>query len=92
METFLIIGALAFLALAMILFYELKTTQRRLEEIRGEVEQHVRKSLSDAAEPMLRIPVLEQRLGNVEREVAHLQPVPASATEPEKLLAAGDAG
>jgi hypothetical protein len=52
----------------------------------------VRKSLSDAAEPMLRIPVLEQRLGNVEREVAHLQPVPASATEPEKLLAAVDAG
>ena len=43
METFLIIGALAFLALAMILFYELKTTQRRLEEIRGEVEQQVRK-------------------------------------------------
>jgi hypothetical protein len=56
------------------------------------VEQQVRKSLSDAAEPMQRIPVLEQRLGNVERDVAHLQPAPANAAESDKLLAAKDAG
>jgi hypothetical protein len=92
MENLLIIGSLSFLALAVILFYELKITQRRLEEIRGEVEQQVRRSLSDAAEPMQRIPVLEQRLGNVERDVAHLQPAPANAAESEKLLAAKDAG
>jgi hypothetical protein len=38
------------------------------------------------------IPVLEQRLGNVERDVAHLQPAPANAAESDKLLAAKDAG
>ncbi len=79
METFLIIVALAFVALAMVLFFELKRTQSRLEEIRGEVEQQVRRSLNDATEPLTRIPGLEQRLGAVERNVAGLQPAATAA-------------
>ena len=67
------------MALAIVLFLELKRTQRRLEEIRDEVEQQVRRSLSDAAEPMARIPGLEKRLGTVERNVADLQPAAIAA-------------
>ena len=74
METFLLIIVLALLALSFILFLELRSMQRRVETMRGDVEQRIRQGLSDAAGPMAQIPNMEQRLQKVERGVADLQP------------------
>jgi hypothetical protein len=74
METFLLIIVLALLALSLILFLELRSMQRRVDTMRGEVEQRIRQGLSEAAGPMAQIPNMEQRLQKVERGVADLQP------------------
>ena len=73
-ETFLLIIVLALLALSFILFLELRSMQRRVETMRGDVEQRIRQGLSDATGPMAQIPNMEQRLQKVERGVADLQP------------------
>ncbi len=86
-DTFFVVVGLALVALLVILFFELKSTQRRLEEVRSQVDQRVRQGLSEVAEPIARIPAMEHRLQEIEREVAGLAPVteeaePAARPEP----------
>jgi predicted Holliday junction resolvase-like endonuclease len=80
METFLIVVVLACLVMIIILYFELRAAQGRMEEMRGDVEARIRSGLSDMAVPVGRIPVLEQRIQDIERDVAVLQPVIAADT------------
>ncbi len=75
MESFLLVVVLACLVMITILYFELRAAQARMEVMRGDVEVRIRNGLDDIAGPVARIPVLEQRLQDVERDVAVLQPV-----------------
>ncbi len=88
METFLLIVVLALVALALVLHVELKTTQRRVEDLSGDVTERIRRSLTDVAEPMAKIPQMEKRLQDVERGVANLQPLPTTADPSDRGAAA----
>ena len=76
MDLVLMTLMLALLAMVLILFYELKTAQRRMNEMRSDVESRIRQGLIGMVDPVARIPLLEQRLNDVERDVAVLQPRP----------------
>ena len=76
MDLVLMTLMLALLALVLILFYELKSAQRRMDDMRSDVESRIRQGLLGMVEPVARIPFLEQRLNDVERNVAVLQPPP----------------
>lgn len=71
------IVALSLVALVVVLFFELRGAQRRMEDMRDELESRLRRSLLDVAEPVARIPDLEQRLTHIEREVAEQHTVAA---------------
>jgi|GEM_PF-1715895 len=78
MDAVLMIVALSLVALVVILFLELRGAQRRMDDMRDELESRLRRSLQDVAGPVARIPDLEQRLIHVEREVAVAQHVGAA--------------
>ena len=79
MEAFLMVVVLACLVMITILYFELRAAQARMDVMRGDVEVRIRNGLDDMAGPVARIPVLEQRIKDVEREVAVLQPTVAEA-------------
>ena len=81
MEAFLMVVVLACLVMITILYFELRAAQARMEAMRGDVEVRIRNGLDDIAGPVARIPALEQRLQDVERDVAVLQPVGADSTD-----------
>lgn len=85
METFLMVVVLACLVMITILYFELKSAQGRMDEMRGDVEAKIRSGLDNMAVPVGRIPALEQRIQDIEREVAVLQPVAATAEDPAVL-------
>ena len=72
---------LACLVMITILYFELRSAQARMEAMRGDVEVRIRNGLDDIAGPVARIPALEQRLQDVERDVAVLQPVAVDSTD-----------
>ena len=77
MDSLIVIVALAFMALLLMVYIELKSAQRKLEEMRGDMDARLRTGLSSLDEPLKRLPGLEQRLGDVERNVAEMRPDPA---------------
>ena len=79
MDLVLMTLMLALVALVLILFNELRNAQRRIDDMRGDVESRIRQGLLGMVEPVARIPLLEQRLIEVEREVAVLQPPQANS-------------
>ena len=81
MESFLLVVVLACLVMITILYFELRAAQARMEVMRGDVEVRIRNGLDDIAGPVARIPVLEQRLQDVERDVAVPQPVAIDSDE-----------
>jgi hypothetical protein len=81
METFLMVIAIALLVLALILFLELKSTQRRMEDLKGDVDTQIRFGLSAVAEPLGRLPHIEQRMMEIEREVAEVHAAVDAAEE-----------
>ncbi len=70
LETGLIIVFLALSVLALMLFLELKNTQREVREMRGELERKVQLGLSQVTEPVAQIPAIALRVEEIEREVA----------------------
>ena len=91
MDTFLIIGLLAIMALALVLFFELRATQTRLDAVRGDVDQQLRQRLQAVAEPMSHIPDIEQRLRAVETELADNRQEPGVPAEPATPASSGPA-
>lgn len=69
-----LVMGLALVGLVVILFFELKGTQRKIDEMQGDLDHRLRAGLSEVAAPLSRIPHMEQRLDEVEREVAVLVP------------------
>jgi hypothetical protein len=55
--------------------------------LRGDMDARLRTGLSSLDEPLKRLPSLEQRLGDVERNVAEMRPDPAQP-QPGEVAAA----
>ena len=81
MEAFLMVVVMACLVMITILYFELRAAQARMETMRGDVEARIRNGLDDIAGPVARIPALEQRLQDVKRDMAVLQPVPIDSDD-----------
>jgi hypothetical protein len=82
---------LACLVMITILYFELKATQGRMDVMRTEIEGRIRSGLDNIAEPVGRIPALEQRVQDIEHNVAVLQPAAIAedaATHPDPSPAA----
>ncbi len=92
MDLVLMTLMLALLALVLILFYELRSAQRRMDDMRSDVESRIRQGLLGMVEPVARIPFLEQRLNDVERDVAVLQPLPPPLRSPADPAPASPGG
>lgn len=85
MDAVLMVVALSLVALVVVLFFELRGAQRRMDDMRDELESRLRRSLMDVAGPVARIPDLEERLTHVEREVAVVQQIAtAEATQADE--------
>lgn len=83
MDSLIVIVALAFMVLLLMVYIELKSALRRMEDMRGDMDARLRNGLSSLDEPLKKLPSLEQRLGDVERNVAEMQLEPVQPPTPE---------
>ncbi len=87
MDSLIVIVALAFMVLLLMVYIELKSAQRKLEDLRGDMDARLRTGLSSLDEPLKRLPSLEQRLGDVERNMAEMRPDPTQPPPAEGAAA-----
>lgn len=85
METLILAFAIAMAIVALVLYFELKNTQERVERVRSEIEQRVSVTIQGVMhETQEKIPQIEKRMEEIaqkvaetEAEVHHLQQQPA---------------
>lgn len=89
MESFFAVAAVAVVVLIVILIVELKTMQRNVADLHGQMDLRLRQGLGDMAGNLDRLPVIEQRLQGLEQElIERLTPPPAPPPAPEPAPAA----
>lgn len=84
METLILAFAIAMAIVALVLYFELKNTQERVERVRTEIEQRVSLTIQGVMhETQEKIPQIEKRMEEIaqkvaetEAEVHHLQQQP----------------
>jgi hypothetical protein len=83
MDNLITIVVLTLVGLLLVMYIELKSALRRMEDMRGDMDARIRNGLSGLDEPLKRLPNLEQRLGDVERNVAEMKLDPVQPTPPQ---------
>ena len=74
METLLLAFAIAVAIVALVLYFELKNTQERVEKIRTEIEQRMTTTLQNALqESSEKIPQIEKRVEEIAQKVAETE-------------------
>jgi HAMP domain-containing protein len=74
METLLLAFAIAVAIVALVLYFELKNTQERVEKIRTEIEQRMSLTIQNAMhDTSEKIPQIEKRVEEIAQKVAETE-------------------
>ena len=74
METLILAFAIAMAIVALVLYFELKNTQERVERVRTEIEQRVSLTIQGVMhETQEKIPQIEKRMEEIAQKVAETE-------------------
>lgn len=84
METLLLAFAIAVAIVALVLYFELKNTQERVEKIRTEIEQRMSATQTVMHDTSEKIPQIEKRVEEIAQKVAETEAEVHSMTAKNK--------
>ena len=85
METFVLAFAIAMAIVALVLYFELKNTQEKVERVRMEIEQRVSMTIKGVMhDTQEKIPQIEKRVEEIAQKVAETEAVVHHLQHPEE--------
>ncbi|MBU3724872.1 MAG: hypothetical protein FGM18_05085 [Burkholderiaceae bacterium] len=85
METLILAFAIAMAILALVLYFELKNTQERVERVRTEIEQRVSLTIQGVMhDTQEKIPQIEKRVEEIAQKVAETEAEVHQLQHPEE--------